>query len=78
MSEKDVDVNTEVKQLNTKVAEHDDLIAAFQAITTLGFIVALITLAGVIIAFAAFVSDQVHQTNQQTQLLQQIEDKVNQ
>lgn len=59
------------------LADHEARIANTQTITTLGFIIALITLGGVVIASIAFVTVELHQTNQQTQLLQQINDKLN-
>lgn len=77
MSDKHEDANDKIIRLNNKLSEHDTQIATIQSLTTLGFIIALITLAGVVIASVAFVWDQVHQTNTQTQLLQQINDKVN-
>jgi len=58
------------------IDKQDTQIATVQTITTLGFVIALITLAGVIIAFASFVASQVHQTNQQTTLLQEINDRI--
>ena len=63
--------------VSKRLQEHDTQIANIQAITTLGFIIALITLAGVVIAAIAFVVVDLHQMNTQTQLLQQIDDKVN-
>jgi len=70
------DVNTQVTNLVKKVDEHDSQIATVQTITTLGFIIALITLAGVVIAALAFVAVEVHNSSEQTQLLQEIKDKV--
>lgn len=70
------ELKTKAKTTSRKLREHDTQITNLQALTTLGFIIALITLAGVVIASIVFVTDQVHQSNQQTQLLQQINDKV--
>jgi hypothetical protein len=69
------DINSTIDDLTSKVSTHEQQIVNIQAITTLGFIIALITLAGVVIAALAFVVDEVHQTNEQTKLLQEIKDK---
>ena len=76
MSDNEENIDSVVKEHSKKIDEHGAQISTVQTITTLGFIIALITLAGVIIAFAAFTYSQVQQTTRQTQLLQEIKDKV--
>jgi hypothetical protein len=74
---------TEVKALSAKVnAQADDVAATkvsvsqAQAITFFGFIIALITLVGVVVALVVFAVDTFHQNNEQTLLLQEIHDKL--
>lgn len=69
------DINSRIDSLGKQVSAHDNQIATIQMLTTLGFIIALITLAGVVIAGIAFAYAQVNQSTQQTRLLQEIKDE---
>lgn len=69
-------LRTTVSGIEQKLGNHDTQIVNVQALTFFGFIIALITLAGVVITSIAFVVTQINQTNQQTVILQEIKDKL--